>query len=127
MKLYPTPKKKTFEPVIQTEFLEIPGKIELSIELKSLHEKLLNLAKHQNSEYYNRLFDQQNSLLDNVAKSIEKHFSGLLKKIEDTNDGNINILFSKYNANLWFRLRRILNDYRDETLIIIEKKHCKRV
>lgn len=117
----PYTEEKTFEPVIQTEFLEIPGKIELSIELKSLHEKLLNLAKHQNSEYYNRLFDQQNSLLDNVAKSIEKHFSGLLKKIEDTNDGNINILFSKYNANLWFRLRRILNDYRDETLIIIEK------
>lgn len=100
---------------------EIPGKVELSLELGSLQEKLISLARRQQNEYFSLLAEQQNSLAEDVTKAVEKHFSGLLKKLNSANGEDINISISKYNANLWFRLRRLLSDFRDETLNEIEK------
>lgn len=100
---------------------EIPGKVELSLELGSLQEKLTAIAHRQQAEYFALLAEQQNSLVEDVTKAVEKHFSGLLKKLNAERGENINIIISKYNANLWFRLRRLLSDYRDETLSEMEK------
>ncbi|MBE0638512.1 MAG: amino acid permease [Bacteroidales bacterium] len=97
---------------------DLPDKPELTIQLRSFHNRLAMLAGTIEKENLSILFSSQDKLIAHIEKAIIKHIDNLGKKYASPETEDLLQSIAKYNAALWFRLRRLISDYSGEMLEI---------
>lgn len=98
--------------------IDFPDKPELTTQLRSLLSKLEKLSDVYASNNLSQLFSYQFNLIAAIEKAIAKHFDNLTRKFASPETENLQQSVAKYNANLWFRLRRLVSDYSEGMLDI---------
>lgn len=104
--------------IVNLQETDIPDKPELSQQFRELFHHMKQIADHFENEILRKFFDYQDNLFNQISKSVARHFENLQRKTAETPPATEQPSYSKYNANLWFRIRRIISDYRDEIIQI---------
>jgi amino acid transporter len=111
------------DPVL-TDLVEInyPSKPEIAGKLKLLHADLMQINGYYQANYLSKLFGYQDNLISLIKEAISKSFGNIREKVCEQGRDEQHKNLVKFESNLLFRIRKIVEDFEKE---IFDIQHDK--
>ncbi len=102
--------------------IKYPTNPEIARQLKLLHADLIQINNYYLVNYLSKLFGYQDNLINLVKESITRSFGNIREKVCEQGRHDQHKNFVKFESNLLFRIRKLVEDFEKE---IFDTQHTK--
>jgi amino acid transporter len=108
--------------LVDVKEIEYPEKPEIERPLKLLHADLIQINNYYQANYLKNLFGFQDKLINLIKEAIFRSFANIREKVCEQGSGEQHKNLVKFESNLLFRIRKIVEDFEKE---IFDIQHAK--